>query len=127
MAGMDASTIYQYLSTILRVPFAHTQTYRMPVGAGHRVGKVPHPLFHYWRAGESSAAGSHVNRRCWQEFMGSMDKETSFKLLDAFVEAGFNFIDTANNYQDEAMDGGKKEQDLMVLQASWKLRLVELN
>lgn len=27
--------------------------------------------------------------------MGSMNKEDSFKLLDAFVEAGGNFIDTA--------------------------------
>jgi aryl-alcohol dehydrogenase-like predicted oxidoreductase len=30
-----------------------------------------------------------------------MDKEQSFKLLDAFVEFGGNFIDTANNYQNE--------------------------
>lgn len=37
----------------------------------------------------------------WKEFMGSMDKESSFKLLDAFFDAGGNFIDTANNYQDE--------------------------
>ncbi|KAH6876519.1 putative aryl-alcohol dehydrogenase Aad14 [Thelonectria olida] len=37
----------------------------------------------------------------WSSFMGSMDKEQSFKLLDAFVEAGGNFIDTANNYQNE--------------------------
>ncbi|KAI5451881.1 putative aryl-alcohol dehydrogenase aad14 [Naganishia albida] len=37
----------------------------------------------------------------WKEFMGSMDKEQSFKLLDAFVEAGGNAIDTANNYQNE--------------------------
>ena len=28
-----------------------------------------------------------------------MSKDDSFKLLDAFVEAGGNFIDTANNYQ----------------------------
>ena len=28
--------------------------------------------------------------------MGSMNKENSFKLLDAFYEAGGNFIDTAN-------------------------------
>ncbi len=27
--------------------------------------------------------------------MGSMSKEQSFKLLDAFYEAGGNFIDTA--------------------------------
>ncbi|KAG9699642.1 aryl-alcohol dehydrogenase AAD14, partial [Aureobasidium melanogenum] len=37
----------------------------------------------------------------WSEFMGSMDKKQSFTLLDAFVEAGGNFIDTANNYQNE--------------------------
>ena len=29
--------------------------------------------------------------------MGAMDKEQSFKLLDAFFDAGGNFIDTANN------------------------------
>jgi aryl-alcohol dehydrogenase-like predicted oxidoreductase len=28
--------------------------------------------------------------------MGSMNKESSFKLLDAYYEAGGNFIDTAN-------------------------------
>lgn len=28
--------------------------------------------------------------------MGAMDKESSFKLLDAYYEAGGNFIDTAN-------------------------------
>ncbi|KIM78526.1 hypothetical protein PILCRDRAFT_824430 [Piloderma croceum F 1598] len=32
--------------------------------------------------------------------MGSMNKESSFKLLDAYFEAGGNFIDTANSYQD---------------------------
>ena len=37
----------------------------------------------------------------WAAAMGSMDKESSFKLLDGFVEAGGNFIDTANNYQNE--------------------------
>jgi aryl-alcohol dehydrogenase-like predicted oxidoreductase len=37
----------------------------------------------------------------WAEFMGTMDKAASFKLLDAFFEAGGNFIDTANNYQNE--------------------------
>lgn len=29
--------------------------------------------------------------------MGVMDKEASFKLLDAYFDAGGNFIDTANN------------------------------
>jgi aryl-alcohol dehydrogenase-like predicted oxidoreductase len=34
----------------------------------------------------------------WETFgMGSMNKESSFKLLDAYFEAGGNFIDTANN------------------------------
>jgi len=37
----------------------------------------------------------------WAENMGSMNKEQSFKLLDAYVDAGGNFIDTANNYQNE--------------------------
>ncbi|KAL0958510.1 hypothetical protein HGRIS_000652 [Hohenbuehelia grisea] len=35
---------------------------------------------------------------------GAMDKESSFKLLDAFYEKGGNFIDTANNYQDETSE-----------------------
>ncbi|EMC96820.1 hypothetical protein BAUCODRAFT_70131 [Baudoinia panamericana UAMH 10762] len=37
----------------------------------------------------------------WQGFMGSMSREASFKLLDAYYDAGGNFIDTANNYQNE--------------------------
>ncbi|TFK48669.1 Aldo/keto reductase [Heliocybe sulcata] len=41
----------------------------------------------------------------WAEYgMGAMDKESSFKLLDAFYDAGGNFIDTANNYQDETSE-----------------------
>ncbi|KAH8114669.1 Aldo/keto reductase [Phellopilus nigrolimitatus] len=36
--------------------------------------------------------------------MGSMDKEASFKLLDAFYDAGGNFMDTASNYQDETSE-----------------------
>ncbi|KAF6762975.1 arylalcohol dehydrogenase [Ephemerocybe angulata] len=41
----------------------------------------------------------------WDKFgMGSMDKKSSFKLLDAFFDAGGNFIDTANNYQDETSE-----------------------
>ncbi|KAI0700083.1 aryl-alcohol dehydrogenase [Cytidiella melzeri] len=31
---------------------------------------------------------------------GAMDKQSSYKLLDAYFEAGGNFIDTASNYQD---------------------------
>ncbi|KAH7911732.1 NADP-dependent oxidoreductase domain-containing protein [Hygrophoropsis aurantiaca] len=40
----------------------------------------------------------------WSKFMGSMDKDSSFKLLDAFYDAGGNFIDTANNYQDQTSE-----------------------
>jgi aryl-alcohol dehydrogenase-like predicted oxidoreductase len=33
----------------------------------------------------------------WHKYgLGSMDKASSFKLLDAFFDAGGNFIDTAN-------------------------------
>ncbi|ESK92604.1 aryl-alcohol dehydrogenase [Moniliophthora roreri MCA 2997] len=50
-------------------------------------------------------AGFHVSPLCfgamsigdkWNSFMGSMDKESSFKLLDVYLEMGDNFIDTAN-------------------------------
>ena len=37
----------------------------------------------------------------WNEFIGTNSKENSFKILDTFFEAGGNFIDTANNYQNE--------------------------
>ncbi|PAV22704.1 arylalcohol dehydrogenase [Pyrrhoderma noxium] len=41
----------------------------------------------------------------WEKLgAGAMNKESSFKLLDAYYEAGGNFIDTANNYQDETSE-----------------------
>ncbi|KAF5339647.1 hypothetical protein D9758_015583 [Tetrapyrgos nigripes] len=40
----------------------------------------------------------------WNSFMGSMSKEDSFKLMDAYFEKGSNFIDTASNYQDETSE-----------------------
>ncbi|KDR66516.1 hypothetical protein GALMADRAFT_258994 [Galerina marginata CBS 339.88] len=41
----------------------------------------------------------------WERFgMGSMNKESSFKLLDAYYDNGGNFIDTANSYQDESSE-----------------------
>ncbi|ESK91111.1 arylalcohol dehydrogenase [Moniliophthora roreri MCA 2997] len=58
-------------------------------------------------------AGVHVSPLClgamsigdkWSGFMGSMDKESSFKLLDAYFEMGGNFIDTASNYQEETSE-----------------------
>ncbi|KAJ6444489.1 aryl-alcohol dehydrogenase [Purpureocillium lavendulum] len=58
----------------------------------------------------------------WSSFMGSMDKKQSFKLLDYFAEAGGNFIDTANNYQEEQSEAwlgewmaARKNRDQMVL------------
>ncbi|CAL1709961.1 unnamed protein product [Somion occarium] len=58
------------------------------------------------------SAGIHVSPICLGALsigdkwgvLGSMDKETSFKLLDTFYEAGENFIDTANSYQDESSE-----------------------
>ncbi|KAH9919796.1 Aldo/keto reductase [Epithele typhae] len=41
----------------------------------------------------------------WGKVFGSyMDKDMSFALLDTFYGAGGNFIDTANNYQDESSE-----------------------
>lgn len=41
----------------------------------------------------------------WAQFgTGAMNKEDSFKLLDAYYDAGGNFIDTANSYQDESSE-----------------------
>lgn len=55
----------------------------------------------------STTAGVHVSPLVlgamsigdkWEDIgMGSMDKESSFKLLDAYYDNGGNFIDTANN------------------------------
>ncbi|TCD60158.1 hypothetical protein EIP91_010629 [Steccherinum ochraceum] len=36
--------------------------------------------------------------------MGSMNKEQSFKLLDAYFDNGGTFIDTSSNYQDESSE-----------------------
>lgn len=58
----------------------------------------------------------------WSSFMGSMDKEESFKLLDFFFDAGGNFIDTANNYQNEESEtwigewmAARKNRDQVVI------------
>ncbi|KAI9836374.1 MAG: hypothetical protein M1819_001403 [Sarea resinae] len=37
----------------------------------------------------------------WTNLMGECTKETTFAILDHFYKEGGNFIDTANNYQDE--------------------------
>lgn len=58
----------------------------------------------------------------WSDFMGSMNKEQSFKLLNTFFETGGNFIDTANGYQDEESEqwigdwmAERKNRDQMVI------------
>ncbi|KLO18440.1 Aldo/keto reductase [Schizopora paradoxa] len=51
------------------------------------------------RVSPLSLGGASIGDK-WGKALGAMDKESSFKLLDAFWEAGGNFIDTANNYQD---------------------------
>ncbi|KAA8571112.1 hypothetical protein MFRU_028g01150 [Monilinia fructicola] len=37
----------------------------------------------------------------WESFMGSCDQKQTEEILDFFYESGGNFIDTANNYQEE--------------------------
>ncbi|CAJ2512589.1 Uu.00g056040.m01.CDS01 [Anthostomella pinea] len=39
--------------------------------------------------------------QAWEKELGSMDKEASFGLLDEYVSSGGNFMDTANDYQDD--------------------------
>ncbi|CBX89962.1 hypothetical protein IAQ61_003512 [Plenodomus lingam] len=58
----------------------------------------------------SPTAGVRVSPLClgamnfgdaWEESMGKCDKKTTFEILDYFHKMGGNFIDTANNYQNE--------------------------
>lgn len=58
----------------------------------------------------SPTAGVRVSPLClggmnfgdaWEGMMGTCDKKTVFEILDYFHEQGGNFIDTANNYQNE--------------------------
>ncbi|MCJ1314475.1 putative aryl-alcohol dehydrogenase aad14 [Agyrium rufum] len=58
----------------------------------------------------------------WSQFMGSMSRDDSMSLLDAFEDAGGNFIDTANNYQNEQSETwigewmtAKKNRDRMII------------
>ncbi|OZJ01568.1 hypothetical protein BZG36_05460 [Bifiguratus adelaidae] len=37
----------------------------------------------------------------FQQFLGAVNKEQAFQLLDTYYEAGGNFINTASNYQDK--------------------------
>ncbi|KAF2121104.1 aryl-alcohol dehydrogenase-like protein [Lophiotrema nucula] len=58
----------------------------------------------------SPTAGVRVSPLClgamnfgdaWEAGMGKCDKSTTFEILDFFWDQGGNFIDTANNYQNE--------------------------
>ncbi|KAL8704511.1 MAG: hypothetical protein Q9201_002320 [Fulgogasparrea decipioides] len=58
----------------------------------------------------SPTAGVRVSPLClgcanfgeaWEPSMGKCDKKTTFAILDCFYDNGGNFLDTANNYQDE--------------------------
>ncbi|KAF2268828.1 aryl-alcohol dehydrogenase-like protein [Lojkania enalia] len=58
----------------------------------------------------SPTAGVRVSPLClgamnfgdaWEAGMGKCDKKTVFQILDFFYDQGGNFIDTANNYQNE--------------------------
>ncbi|KAF3039523.1 hypothetical protein E8E12_005760 [Didymella heteroderae] len=58
----------------------------------------------------SPTAGVRVSPLClgamnfgdaWSDMMGKCDKKTVFEILDFFYDQGGNFIDTANNYQNE--------------------------
>jgi aryl-alcohol dehydrogenase-like predicted oxidoreductase len=69
----------------------------------------PKSLLGYYRL-LSPSAGVRVSPLClgamnfgdaWKGFMGECSKETSFGMLDYFYEQGGNFIDSANNYQNE--------------------------
>ncbi|KAM7210061.1 NADP-dependent oxidoreductase domain containing protein, partial [Rhypophila decipiens] len=52
------------------------------------------------RVSPLALGGGSIGRK-WANNYGYMDKEGAFKLLDAYYEAGGNFIDTANAYQAE--------------------------
>ncbi|RTE72423.1 putative aryl-alcohol dehydrogenase AAD14 [Fusarium euwallaceae] len=64
----------------------------------------------------------------WSEAMPSANREDSFKLLDAYTAAGGNFIDTANNYQNENSERflgewmqERKNRDMLVIATKYTL------
>ncbi|TGJ81364.1 hypothetical protein E0Z10_g7401 [Xylaria hypoxylon] len=68
------------------------------------------------------ALGAMSIGSAWSSFMGSMNKEQSFELLDAYFQKGGNFIDTASNYQNEESErwlgewmAVRKNRDQLVL------------
>jgi aryl-alcohol dehydrogenase-like predicted oxidoreductase len=70
---------------------------------------TPKSLLGYHRV-LAPVAGVRVSPLClgtmnfgdaWKGFLGECNKETTISMLDYFYENGGNFIDTANNYQNE--------------------------
>ncbi|KAH8893653.1 aryl-alcohol dehydrogenase [Thozetella sp. PMI_491] len=51
------------------------------------------------RVSPLALGGSSIGEK-WNRMRGAMDKDKAFKLLDAFVDAGGNGIDTSNDYQE---------------------------
>jgi aryl-alcohol dehydrogenase-like predicted oxidoreductase len=39
----------------------------------------------------------NIGENKWEHLVGKIDREGSLKMLDAFYDAGGNFIDTANH------------------------------
>ena len=77
--------------------------------ATHAPVPKPKSLLGYHRV-LAPTAGVRVSPLClgtlnfgeaWSTNLGECSKETSFAMLDYFVENGGNFLDTANNYQNE--------------------------
>ena len=73
------------------------------------VAPKPETLLGYHRV-LAPVAGIRVSPLClgamnfgdaWSQFLGECNKDTSFEILDYFFDKGGNFIDTANNYQQE--------------------------
>ncbi|KAH6967626.1 aryl-alcohol dehydrogenase AAD14 [Ilyonectria sp. MPI-CAGE-AT-0026] len=66
------------------------------------------------------ALGAMSLGTAWSAFLGSVDEEKSFEVLDYYVDAGGNFVDTANNYQNEESEtfigkwmASRKNRDIM--------------
>lgn len=60
--------------------------------------------------------------KAWGAATGAVDEQEAFKILDKFVDAGGNFIDTANNYQNEESEtylgnwmAARKNRDVLFL------------
>ncbi|KAK1145723.1 hypothetical protein N8T08_003961 [Aspergillus melleus] len=58
----------------------------------------------------------------WKERMGECSKDTTFRILDRFIDMGGNFIDTANGYQNEESEmwlgewvASRKNRDQLIL------------